>query len=229
MKIASFNIQHCNAYLEGRINYDVIANAISKLDADVVGLNEVYDKGNGVRLDAQAELLARLTGYEYYFFARAIDLHDGYYGNAILSRYPIESAEVIPVPECEHKDARYEQRCLLKVKLSGGITAMVIHFGLSREEQINAVDTVLGALEDEKCILMGDFNVTPDCELLEPIRKKLTDTAERFGSPLLSFPSDVPTQKIDYIFTSRDVAVVSADIPEIVASDHRPHVAEMIF
>jgi endonuclease/exonuclease/phosphatase family metal-dependent hydrolase len=31
--------------------------------------------------------------------------------------------------------------------------------------------------------------------------------------------------KIDYIFVSPDVRVVSADIPATVASDHRPHVA----
>ncbi len=31
--------------------------------------------------------------------------------------------------------------------------------------------------------------------------------------------------KIDYIFVSKDLKVESADIPEIVSSDHRPHIA----
>ena len=31
--------------------------------------------------------------------------------------------------------------------------------------------------------------------------------------------------KIDYIFVSPDIEVISADIPVIVASDHRPHTA----
>ena len=80
-------------------------------------------------------------------------------------------------------------------------------------------------LEDEKCILMGDFNVVPENEVLNPIRARMKDTADCFDKPLLSFPSDNPQRKIDYLFVSPDVEVVSADIPEIVASDHRPHIA----
>jgi endonuclease/exonuclease/phosphatase family metal-dependent hydrolase len=33
--------------------------------------------------------------------------------------------------------------------------------------------------------------------------------------------------KIDYVFVTPDLKVVAADIPAIVASDHRPHTAEL--
>jgi endonuclease/exonuclease/phosphatase family metal-dependent hydrolase len=49
--------------------------------------------------------------------------------------------------------------------------------------------------------------------------------ADEFSVPKLSFPSDIPTVKIDYIFVSKDLLVSGADIPEIISSDHRPHVA----
>jgi endonuclease/exonuclease/phosphatase family metal-dependent hydrolase len=55
----------------------------------------------------------------------------------------------------------------------------------------------------------------------------MKDTADLFSHPLLSFPSDAPDRKIDYIFVSKDVEVLTADIPAIVASDHRPHTAEI--
>jgi endonuclease/exonuclease/phosphatase family metal-dependent hydrolase len=74
---------------------------------------------------------------------------------------------------------------------------------------------------------MGDFNLLPDSPLLVPIRERMRDTAEVFGAQKLSFPSDNPEIKIDYIFVSRDIEVVTADIPEIVVSDHRPHTAEL--
>ena len=209
------------------IDYELMAREIRKLDADIVGLNEIYDRGNGVRLDEQTRILAELAGYPYRYFARAIDLHDGFYGNALLSRVPIENACVIPVPEAKEKDQRYEARCLLKAKLEGSISVLVIHFGLSSEEQKNAAETVAQNLEREKCILMGDFNVTPTNKVLSPIYEKMVDTAIKFECDKLSFPSDVPTEKIDYIFVSPDVEVVSADIPSIVASDHRPHIAEI--
>ena len=121
----------------------------------------------------------------------------------------------------------YETRCLLKVKLENGLTVLVTHFGLNADEQENSVKTILENLEDEKCVLMGDFNVTPDSPLLNPIREKMKDTAELFDKELYSHPSDEPVIKIDYIFVSKDIEVVAADIPAIVASDHRPHTAEI--
>ena len=72
---------------------------------------------------------------------------------------------------------------------------------------------------------MGDFNITPDNELLVPIRTKLQDAAALFTEPLLSYPSDNPDRKIDYIFASPDIQLLEADIPAIIASDHRPHTA----
>ena len=96
-------------------------------------------------------------------------------------------------------------------------------------EQKNAVKTIIENLKPEKCILMGDFNVSPDNEFLNPIRKCMNDAADLFEKPLGSWPSDKPERKIDYIFVSKDIKVLSADIPEIVASDHRPHIAEIKF
>ena len=106
---------------------------------------------------------------------------------------------------------------------------MVTHFGLNPDEQKNAVDTVVKNLASEKCILMGDFNLRPDNEILNPIRERMKDTADLFSEPLGSFPSDNPIGKIDYIFVSPDVEVILADIPAIVASDHRPHTATVNF
>ena len=76
---------------------------------------------------------------------------------------------------------------------------------------------------------MGDLNLRPDDAILSPIRAKMKDTADLFEGEKLSFPSDTPRMKIDYIFVSPDATVLSADIPAIVASDHRPHVAEIKF
>jgi endonuclease/exonuclease/phosphatase family metal-dependent hydrolase len=102
---------------------------------------------------------------------------------------------------------------------------LVSHFGLNPDEQENAVQTVIENLPEEKCVLLGDFNMRPEKEILNPIRARMYDTAELFGEPKFSFPSDHPDRKIDYIFTSRDLPVLSADIPAIVSSDHRPHIA----
>ena len=230
MKIMSFNTQHCKNYIEQKIDYEIMADAIKKCGADIVGLNEMRGKGPDEEYENQTGILSELTGLSHSFFAKAIDFHGvNPYGNGLISRIPIISAETIPVPDPNPRtgDKYYETRCLLKAKLEGGITVLVIHFGLNADEQKNAMKTVIENLEDEKCILMGDFNVTPDNDILNPIRDRMKDTADLFDEPLFSYPSDKPDIKIDYIFVSPDVEVVSADIPAIVVSDHRPHTAEV--
>ncbi len=231
MKIMSFNTQHCLNYLEQKIDFEIMADAIKKCDADIVGLNEMRDKGAYDDYQAQTQILSELTGLENHFFAQAIRFNGGInpYGNSLLSRYKIVDTKVIiiPTPEPRKYDGYYEQRCLLKAKLENSLTVLVIHFGLNPDEQELALKAVLENLEDEKCILMGDFNMQPDNEFLKPIRARMRDTADLFTTPLLSFPSDKPSIKIDYIFTSPDIEVVSADIPAIVAADHRPHTAEI--
>lgn len=230
MKIMTFNTQHCLNYLEQKIDFAVMAKAILDCGADIVGLNEMRDQGTHRDYTPQVDTLSELTGLPYFFFAKAIEFTGkGPYGNGLLSRYPILEAESIPIPDPEPRkyDGYYETRCVLKAKLAGGITVLACHFGLNPDEQENAVATICQHLVDEKCILMGDFNVLPEDPVLDPVRARMKDTADLFSHPLLSFPSDAPDRKIDYIFVSKDVEVLTADIPAIVASDHRPHTAEI--
>ena len=233
MKIMTLNTQHCQKYIEQVIDFDIMAKAITDCGADIVGLNEMRDEGVHHEFIKQTKILAEKTGLENYYFAKAIELYGekNPYGNGIISRYKIVEAKTIPVPDPVVKlnpdSPGYETRCLLKVKLENGLTVLVTHFGLNADEQENSVKTILENLEDEKCVLMGDFNVTPDSPLLNPIREKMKDTAELFDKELYSHPSDEPVIKIDYIFVSKDIEVVAADIPAIVASDHRPHTAEI--
>ena len=230
MKIMTFNTQHCKSYLQREINIPMMAQAIRDCAPDIVGLNEMYDQGERPEFTAQTEELARLADYPYHFFAKTIDVAgNNPYGNGFLSRIKILNAEVIPIPDpTPHAyDGYYETRCLLKAELENGVTVLVTHFGLNPDEQQNAVNTVLAHLKSEKCVLMGDFNVLPDNPVLAPIRARMQDTATAFAEPRFSYPSDTPDRKIDYVFVSPDYKICAADIPAIVASDHRPHTAEV--
>ena len=227
--VMSFNTQHCRNYVTGEIDFDLFAHTIRRCGADIVGLNEIRDQGDDPEFTAQARELAGRLGYQWYF-AKALDIDGGGpYGNALLSRFPIVSAQTIPIPDPteRHYDDYYETRCLLKaiIAVAGGLNVLVSHFGLNPDEQENAVGTVLEHLPPKRGVLMGDFNMTPDDPRLRPIRQRLFDTAARFPAERLSFPSDRPDCKIDYIFSTGDVRVARADIPAIVASDHRPHTA----
>ena len=230
MKLMSFNTQHCLNFLEQKVDYQIMAKTILDMDADIIGLNEMFDGGENAKYGYQTEKLSKLTGIENYYFAKAIDDGDGPYGNGILSKIPFKSVETIKIPDPNPKRVEcgyYETRCLLKAELQNGLLVLITHFGLCIDEQENAVKTILEHIRNEKCILMGDFNIKPDNELLIPIKEKMKDTAVCFCEDKLSFPSDNPKIKIDYIFVSPDIEVISADIPEIISSDHRPHIAKI--
>lgn len=229
MKIMTFNTQHCLNYLEQKIDFDVMANAIKTVGADVVGLNEMRNEGPHPDYTNQVKTLADRVGFEHYYFAQAITFDGNPYGNGIISRYPIDEVKVVSIPDPKVKgyDGYYETRCVLVAKIKD-YTLLVSHFGLNPDEEENAVKTVLSEVESEKCILMGDFNMKPDNAILAPIYERMTDTATAFeNADAKTFPSDKPVEKIDYIFVSRDVKVLSAYVPEIIASDHRPLVAEI--
>ena len=146
-----------------------------------------------------------------------------------MSKYPLKTIETIGIPDPIEKTGGqlYETRAVLKVTLDNGLIVLVTHFGLNLDEHINAVKTVLNYIEKEKCVFMGDLNVEPQNPVLKPIQESLVDAATVIGEELLSFPSDKPYKKIDYIFVTPDVKIISADIPDIVCSDHRPHIAEI--
>ena len=73
MKLMSFNTQHCLNYLEQKIDFQIMADAILTCEADIVGLNEMRDAGVHHEFVNQTGILAEKTGLENYYFAKAID------------------------------------------------------------------------------------------------------------------------------------------------------------
>lgn len=234
LRVLTFNIQHCHPYLQkewDEIDFTLFADVIRCFDADIVGLNEVRGEGVSPSYRAQAQILAELLGY-HAFFAPAIEVpRGGPYGNAILSKLPPVKTEIVPIPDPEKDPNRswYESRCVAKAvyPIGAGVTMLTTHFGLNPEEARNAAATVCEQVKkaETPVILTGDFNLKPEDPILNPIRALLTDTADAFARPQLSYPSDVPKEKIDYIFTSPSVKTAFATIPPVVASDHRPYFA----
>ena len=234
LKIMTFNTQHCLNYLTSEIDYEIMAETILKQSPDIVSLNEMRDEGPMEGYDAQVKILSEKTGMRGYF-AEAISF-DGQnpYGNGLLTRFPILKTEVIPipVPEVRPYSDWYEDRCLLKATLDihgEALTVLVIHVGLNPDEAQRAIDTILANLPSERCVLMGDFNLTPDNPILAPIFDRMQDAASLIGGDAFSYPSDKPREKIDYVFASKDIKIKAAEIPAVVASDHRPHTAIIEF
>ena len=236
LKIMTYNIQHGHVHLSTKpgdeIDLTKVGDVIRDIGADIVGLNEVRGNGSHPDYTAQAEFLANYLGFHAYF-GRAIYFPNlGPYGNAVISRYPIIEAKVIPIPDpynAKELKGYFEPRCIVRVvvELPDGKRLAVYssHFGLNPEEAEHAVTTAVTVLREEALpfVLMGDFNLTPDSPILAPLYAKLTPTDDLIPeAEKLTFPSDNPTIKIDYIFTGNGTVPLSAGVKQIVAADHCP-------
>ncbi|MEW9122998.1 MAG: endonuclease/exonuclease/phosphatase family protein, partial [Thermotaleaceae bacterium] len=132
LKIMSFNIHHGRSRF-GVYNLHNVAQIIREHNIDIVGLQEVDRKVYRSRFEDQIIKLADELGM-YYVYAPNIKILGAEYGNAILSKYPIESYENITLP------SKREKRGLLmsKIRVNGEeINFLVTHLGLNRQERKN--------------------------------------------------------------------------------------------
>jgi len=219
-------------YAEMVVDATHAARTMAKYAPDIIGVNEVRGKGKTPDFQEEAQQMGEALGF-HYFFGPAINFENGPYGNALLSRFPILKAEIIPIPDpvVKDEDEYYETRDIIKAELDvpGGLTVFVSHFGLAKSERRNAVATLLEALKDVKgnVIFMGDLNMDPDCPILAPVFDVLKDTSAILPEHPLTFTWYKPELRIDYIFTSENIKTLSAESPYEKTSDHQPYIAEI--
>jgi endonuclease/exonuclease/phosphatase family metal-dependent hydrolase len=165
LRVLTFNIWNRQGPWEKRLQ--LIRDGIRKLAPDVIGLQEVILDGDRTQADDIREGL----GYQA-AFGMAHDLGEGvHFGNAVLSRWPIERRAVYPLPTADHD----ERRALLLAEIAtpyGKLPFFVTHLnwkfhhGVVRESQVEAIADILMRVEpmgrDLPAILVGDFNAVPE-------------------------------------------------------------------
>ena len=229
MKLMTYNV-HSGMDAFGKLDLEGIAKTIKDIDPDICVLNEVRIGCPKCGNIDQSEFYGSETGM-YSRFAKAIDLKEGVYGIALLSKYPIESFEVMKVPTVPvaERKPRFEERVIEKALINtpcGRFTVFGSHFGLTDAEQLNATELLLSEVRkaDTKVVFMGDLNMTPDNENIKRISKTLTDTDPEHG---FTFSSVEPFEKIDYIFVSPCIEPKKAYTVRTTASDHMPRITEI--
>lgn len=231
LRVGTFNIQHGKDYRhfketgEHRIDLALMAETVRAMGVDLCGLNEVYHLQGEA---SQAEQMARQLGW-YSAFVPAINIKNGTYGNGLISRFPITSVRAVPIvtlPGERGPEPHYEDRVLLIAEIEAEgrrITVMVCHFGLNGPEMDKATATVRNEAKavTTPLIFMGDLNLTPENHRIQELKTVFSDSADVGEGAMLTFPSDRPGKKIDYIF-GKACEFISAEVPALVASDHLP-------
>jgi endonuclease/exonuclease/phosphatase family metal-dependent hydrolase len=173
-RVATLNIWNRFGPWEERLT--AIRAGMVSLSPDVIGLQEVVrlDGGEGDGLD-QAGSIGGDLGYEI-AYGRARD--ERYYGNAILSRWPIVRSQVYDLP----REGSAERRTLLFAELRsplGLVPFFVTHLnwrfdhGHVRAAQLREIVLRIESLAKEgdfPAVLVGDFNAEADSDEMRFMR-----------------------------------------------------------
>jgi len=225
LRVVVWNIHHGRG-LDDRVDLARVADELRALSPDVVLLQEV-DVGvrRSGRVDTPAELAARLAMHPA--FERNIRYQGGDYGNAILSRWPIES-----VDNLRYRMLREgEQRGLLTIRAAtprGPLLIGCTHLDARRddsERMQNAPEILARVAGGELDLVGGDFNDQPSGRLYAVMQGALIDCWGEAGEgDGYTYPAAAPEKRIDWLLRARGAAwrTVHAEVVPTSASDHRP-------
>jgi endonuclease/exonuclease/phosphatase family metal-dependent hydrolase len=229
VRVLTYNIHHGQG-VDGKFDLGRIAAVIKQADADVVALQEVDVKTTRAHGVDQAAELARLTGM-HVAFGKAMDYADGQYGNALLSRWPLEDVQTHALPFKEG----CEPRCIVAARICPPGQPRPFVFAATHLEHANPTVRLCqaGKLGSELAgagrlpvILSGDLNAEPGSPPMSVVRRYWTDAMEGKWQP--TCPAERPNVTIDYVlFRPTDACRVleTRVVEEAVASDHRPVLA----
>lgn len=223
LKVLSYNLRF------GELaSLEELAAFIKEQNPDIVALQEVDCHTQRARTPQQhgkdfATELGFRTGM-LAAYGKTIPYAGGYYGIAILSKYPLAKAERIYLPKTENGK---EQRAVLvaDVEYREGeyFTFACTHLDYTnteeRQVQVKKLNEVL-LTKSYPVIVAGDFNAYPDSkEISEGMSAwKTVSNMEP------TVPADAPRNTIDYIFCypKNRWMGIDAITYEIDLSDHLP-------
>jgi endonuclease/exonuclease/phosphatase family metal-dependent hydrolase len=198
---------------------------LSELGADVIALQEVLRPEGDSILEELADRLGLHVA-----FAVARRHKKGELGNAILSRWPIQSASTLDISH-----SRIERRSAVAARFSGDMGRFAViatHLSLvdrTRKLQVRSLMEHPELAVNGPAILMGDMNAWRNCKAT----RVLDDELRKHDNPKwpASFPATKPMLALDRIYArGAHVHKVWSHDSEAArtASDHLPVIAKVV-
>ncbi|WP_169927207.1 endonuclease/exonuclease/phosphatase family protein [Labilithrix luteola] len=237
-RVMTYNVHRCIG-TDGKDSIASILRLCTDAEADLIALQELdapeTDEDEGIH---HARDLASRLGMQL-LFCRTFRRGVGYYGHALLSRYPIELKKVTTFPS-PHEAAEPRGAIWARVtREHGRVDVLSTHLGVHRRERaMQSLELVsnlwLGNPDfDNPCVLCGDLNAVPNATTYRRIAAHLRDAQRSLPGhrPRATFPSRLPVLRLDHVFVSPDVRVRAIRVPynglSRRASDHLPLVVDV--
>jgi endonuclease/exonuclease/phosphatase family metal-dependent hydrolase len=233
LRIMTYNVHSCIG-LDGRHSYDRLARIIARYDPDVVALQELdVGKKRSSGVD-QARLIAEALNMRVHFHPSVV-IEDEQYGNALLSRLPMDLVKAGALPGLPGR----EQRGALWVRVQtprGAVQVLTTHLGLRSAERVVQVRDLTGErwLANPRCappiVVCGDFNMSAGSREYRMMTRMVRDS--KSAAPRRSFQRTwMGISRIDYIFAAHSLEFRAVRVPRThltrVASDHFPLLADL--
>lgn len=219
MRLMTFNIRHAKG-LDGRVHLDRIIEEILIVNPDIISLQEVdrYNIRSGFR--DQVKEIGDALGMAW-AFSPSLKLGWMQYGNAVLSKYPIQSSQMFVLPSDK------ELRTILQVDIQAGektLRVLNTHLGVSERDRQGQMPLLMKLIEEVQgpTILMGDFNMEIDHPLMAAIKGSWQKAAESKATVLGG-------AEIDHIFHNTNGSAINAWTIPTEASDHLPVIVDMVW
>jgi endonuclease/exonuclease/phosphatase family metal-dependent hydrolase len=250
LRLITFNIAHARGLnpIQGmttprklRMNLRKIAALMDKLGPDVVALQEIDENSRWAGNFDHLDYLRVHTRFAHAVFGinnRRTGLLNLSYGNAVLSRHSIRTAETVVFGQ-----RRLGEKGFLFVELDvdGACVPVVnlhLHFS-SRAQRLQQIDRLLVWLEEKHRlhasrwlvppIICGDFNNpgTRD-DATASLLSHLSDYCDYALLPTGggTFPSPMPQRALDFVFLPCACRVAKCEIVRSMLSDHLPVLVE---
>lgn len=236
LRVLTYNLHHGEG-VDGKLDLARIAKVITDSGADIVALQEVDQKTTRTGGVDQAAEIARLAGLKH-AYGKAIDYQGGAYGQALLSRWPLEKFAVERLPNPQSTPEKViEQRIAISAWVQPpGLKPFRFvgtHLDATRDDTARRQQAArlveLFAKDNVPTILVGDLNSRPETPAMKTLFAAFTDASA--ATPAFTIPSKKPTGRIDYVLLHPAgvwQTKSSRVIPEEVASDHRPVLVELV-
>jgi len=236
VRVMTYNVHGCVG-LDGRLSPARIARVIDTLRPDVACLQELdVGRSRSGRVD-QARLIADLLQMEFHF-APTLSVQEEHYGNAVLSRLPMQRVRAAALPGTSGG----EPRGALWVRLHtphGMLNLINTHLGLYPAERRPQAAALAGPHWvghpefSAPGVVCGDFNAMPGTLAYRHMTARLVDAQRHLPghSPRATWYGPYPVGRIDHVFLTPEVRVHRVEVPRSgltrTASDHLPLVVDL--
>jgi endonuclease/exonuclease/phosphatase family metal-dependent hydrolase len=213
LRVVTWNIHKGIGGVDRLYRPNRVVKVLRRCAADIVFLQEVDEGVPRSSMDRQVDLLGDALGYPFRAYFPNVRLKRGHYGNALLSRFPIDHQENIDLtrPLRKRRGALHARRTGQLAGAARRLWLYNVHLGLAESERRKQLRFLIDWHEghrvphDTLVVLGGDFN-----DVFGRLDRVVMNGHGFRGTPVrrATFPAARPLRPLDTFFVKGPVHIL---------------------